>query len=145
MRPSLFLVLAMASVVAALIARTHWHLAVETVSGSGSGSGRESHGRALACLPLTKAAIGSVAKENTVMVATVERYGLAQFGASFVDNLRTAGITNYILAALDSGAQRMLLEMGENQCVRVPQEIVDFNFEADGLDGEYMDVHVPGQ
>lgn len=70
------------------------------------------------------------AKANILMLITIDHTTWAQFGASFLHNLRGSGVTYAVFAALDARVTAALEAHGESQCVRTPASMVGFDFDA---------------
>ncbi|KAG2425120.1 hypothetical protein HYH02_015064 [Chlamydomonas schloesseri] len=86
------------------------------------------------CGPLTKELVLGVAKENTVLVTVIDKIVWAQLGPSYVDNIRAANISYWLIAALDPETSLGLGAMGATgHCFNAPADRLVYK----GTDAQY--------
>jgi hypothetical protein len=75
---------------------------------------------AVACPNLVKEELEKIAKENTILVAAADQLMAPAFGMNWIANVRAAGITYWLMAALDPEASVYFGSQGVTQCVNAP-------------------------
>lgn len=71
------------------------------------------------CGEMTKEFLDKIAVKNTLLVTSMDILTWSLFGPSFVSNLRSAGITYWLVAAMDDQVAERMAEYGITQCVKV--------------------------
>ncbi|KAG2422476.1 hypothetical protein HXX76_016000 [Chlamydomonas incerta] len=86
------------------------------------------------CGPLTKELVLGVAKDNTVLVTVIDKIVWGQLGPSYVDNVRAANISYWLIAALDPDTSLGLGAMGAaGHCFNAPADRLVYK----GTDAQY--------
>jgi hypothetical protein len=74
------------------------------------------------CPNLLKEHLSKFAEKNTVLVTVVDQIIMRKFGKSWVENVKSAGIKYWLVAALDPWVSRVLSHWSINQCFNAPME-----------------------
>ena len=74
------------------------------------------------CSQLTKAHLTQFALNNTLLVTVVDRLVMQTFGKSWVENVKSAGISYWMVAALDPWTSKLLGHWGVKSCFNAPLE-----------------------
>ena len=72
------------------------------------------------CDGMTKQHLSSFAINNTLMITVVDQLVMQTFGKSWVENVKSAGISYWMVAALDPWTSRLLGHWGVKQCFNAP-------------------------
>ena len=72
------------------------------------------------CNGMTKQHLSSFAINNTLMITVVDQLVMQTFGKSWVENVKSAGISYWMVAALDPWTSRLLGHWGVKQCFNAP-------------------------
>ena len=72
------------------------------------------------CDGMTKAHLSSFALNNTLLITVVDQIVMRKFGKSWVENVKSAGIRYWMVAALDPWTSRLLGHWGVKQCFNAP-------------------------
>ena len=79
------------------------------------------------CGPLSADLVKKVARDNTVLVTIVDKLVWHSFGPSYVENIQSAGITYWLIAALDPETSTAMGAQGiTDHCFNAPQERVKY-------------------
>ena len=74
------------------------------------------------CAPLSKAHLAQFANNNTLLITVVDQLIMRKFGKSWVENVKSAGISYWMVAALDPWTSKLLGHWGVKSCFNAPLE-----------------------
>ncbi|GAX75129.1 hypothetical protein CEUSTIGMA_g2573.t1 [Chlamydomonas eustigma] len=74
------------------------------------------------CLKLSKEHLSKFSEKNTVLVTVVDQIIMRKFGKSWVENVKSAGIKYWLVAALDPWVSKVLGHWGISQCFNAPMD-----------------------
>ena len=72
------------------------------------------------CNSLSKEHLSSFANNKTLLITVVDQLIMRKFGKSWVENVKSAGISYWMVAALDPWTSRLLGHWGVKQCFNAP-------------------------
>eukprot|EP00198_Chlamydomonas_reinhardtii_P008350 XP_001697687.1 predicted protein [Chlamydomonas reinhardtii] len=85
------------------------------------------HAVGIHCGSLTSALVKKVARDNTLLVTIVDKLVWHSFGPSYVENIRSAGITYWLIAALDPETSTAMGAQGiTDHCFNAPQDRINY-------------------
>jgi hypothetical protein len=79
------------------------------------------------CAPLSKAHLSLYTLNKTLLVTVVDRLVMQTFGKSWVENVKSAGISYWMVAALDPWTSKLLGHWGVKSCFNAPLERLRYN------------------
>ena len=79
------------------------------------------------CAPLSRAHLSRFALNKTLLITVVDRLVMQTFGRSWVENVKSAGISYWMVAALDPWTSKLLGHWGVKSCFNAPLERLRYN------------------
>ena len=84
------------------------------------------------CAPLSKAHLSQFASNNTLLITVVDQLIMRKFGKSWVENVKSAGISYWMVAALDPWTSKLLGHWGVKSCFNAPLERLRYKGSGEG-------------
>lgn len=101
----------------------------EDSSSSANSTAHSGDQQARTCVDIDKPSLTKFSRQNTLLIGFMDSLAFDQYGQTFIQNVRNAGIEYYVIAALDSATQKLLLEYGEERCIKVGPGLAGYDFD----------------